>query len=240
MIVLDFDWTLLDCNSDTWVVEKLGASALMNSLHRTLPWTQLMDRMMKELHDAGRSMEDIDQCLQQAPIHPAMVSAIKSAAAIGCELQIVSDANSYFINKILHSYDLHHYFPDKNIHTNLAFVAENGALHVVPFHAADEQLPPHGCNLCPPNMCKGLILNSIQGKTTSGSTRREVIYIGDGGGDFCPSLQLQKGDHVLARKGFPLLKRLQENQNVVKATVHVWSSASDVEAILSDLLQFES
>lgn len=167
---------------------------------------------------------------------------------------------------------------------------------------------------------QGLILNSIQGKATSGSTRREVIYIGDGGGDFCPSLQLQKGDHVLARKGwepssmnsnlwgssetqpsthvlhgrdaalegtqqffssvffsgvgfqlchcihfyissstyclflfqtflllsievdgrFPLLKRLQENQNVVKATVHVWSSASDVEAILSDLLQFES
>jgi hypothetical protein len=42
MIVLDFDWTLLDCNSDTWVVEKLGASALMNSLHHTLPWTQLM------------------------------------------------------------------------------------------------------------------------------------------------------------------------------------------------------
>ncbi len=39
---------------------------------------------------------------------------------------------------------------------------------------------------------------------------------------------------------FPLLKRLQENQNVVKATVHVWTSASDVEAILSDLLQFES
>jgi pyridoxal phosphate phosphatase PHOSPHO2 len=48
---------------------------------------------------------------------------------------------------------------------------------------------------------QGLILNSIQGKATSGSTRREVIYIGDGGGDFCPSLQLQKGDHVLARKG---------------------------------------
>jgi pyridoxal phosphate phosphatase PHOSPHO2 len=43
MIVLDFDWTLLDCNSDTWVVEKLGASALMNSLHHTLPWTQLMN-----------------------------------------------------------------------------------------------------------------------------------------------------------------------------------------------------
>lgn len=49
---------------------------------------------------------------------------------------------------------------------------------------------------------QGLILNSIQGKATSGSTRREVIYIGDGGGDFCPSLQLQKGDHVLARKGW--------------------------------------
>ena len=42
LIVFDFDWSLIDCNSDTWVVDKLGASNLMRSLRHILPWTQLM------------------------------------------------------------------------------------------------------------------------------------------------------------------------------------------------------
>lgn len=29
-----------------------------------------------------------------------------------------------------------------------------------------------------------------------------MIYVGDGGGDFCPSLRLLDGDHVLARNRY--------------------------------------
>lgn len=42
LVVFDFDWSLIDCNSDTWVVEKLGAMERMKSFQETLPWTQLM------------------------------------------------------------------------------------------------------------------------------------------------------------------------------------------------------
>jgi hypothetical protein len=42
LIVFDFDWSLIDCNSDTWVVDKLGAMERMTSFQGTLPWTQLM------------------------------------------------------------------------------------------------------------------------------------------------------------------------------------------------------
>lgn len=42
LVVFDFDWSLIDCNSDTWVVEKLGAMERMKSFRDTLPWTQLM------------------------------------------------------------------------------------------------------------------------------------------------------------------------------------------------------
>ena len=42
VIVFDFDWSLIDCNSDTWVVEKLGGGDIMKLLVHTLPWTQLM------------------------------------------------------------------------------------------------------------------------------------------------------------------------------------------------------
>ena len=42
VIIFDFDWTLIDDNSDTFVVEQLGARDLMMSLRKEMPWTQLM------------------------------------------------------------------------------------------------------------------------------------------------------------------------------------------------------
>lgn len=42
LIIFDFDWSLIDCNSDTWVVDKLGAMERMKPLMEVLPWTQLM------------------------------------------------------------------------------------------------------------------------------------------------------------------------------------------------------
>jgi pyridoxal phosphate phosphatase PHOSPHO2 len=44
LLVFDFDWTLIDDNSDTYVVDRLGAKDLMLSLRAQMPWTQLMVR----------------------------------------------------------------------------------------------------------------------------------------------------------------------------------------------------
>lgn len=143
----------------------------------------------------------------------------------------MSDANSYFIKEILERHGLQEYF--SQVHTNPAHVDDSGALRVLPFHPKDT---PHGCKLCPLNMCKGLILDSIR-KGSSETLKRRVIYVGDGGGDYCPSLRLVRGDHVLARQGFPLSKRLTTNTDLVQATVHEWTSAKDVERLFRELLR---
>lgn len=230
LIVFDFDWSLIDCNSDTWVVDKLGAMERMKSFQGTLPWTQLMDRMMTELHNDGRTLEDIDRCLQMCPMEQEMVTSVKFAAELGCELQVVSDANSHFIKVILKRHGLEQYFSE--VHTNPAHVAESGALRVLPFHPEDQ---PHGCKLCPPNMCKGLILDGIR-LGASEVPKKRIVYIGDGGGDYCPSLRLVDGDHVLARHGFPLAKCLKVNMGFVKATIHDWTIAKDIERLFRILL----
>jgi hypothetical protein len=67
-----------------------------------------------------------------------------------CSLHIVSDANSYFISTILRAHNLADCF--SSVHTNPAEFDPSGALRVLPFHP--QALPPHGCLLCPPNMCK--------------------------------------------------------------------------------------
>lgn len=38
---------------------------------------------MEELHLQGKTIQDIENCLNRVPLHPQIISAIKSAHALG-------------------------------------------------------------------------------------------------------------------------------------------------------------
>ncbi|KAG8495548.1 hypothetical protein CXB51_013361 [Gossypium anomalum] len=175
VVVFDFDRTLIDGDSDSWVVTEMGLSDLFHQLRSTLPWNSLMDRMMKELHSRGETTDDIAECLKKTPVHPRIAAAIKAAHAFGCDLRILSDANQFFIEKILEHHDLLGCF--SKIYTNPTFVDEEGRLRIFPYH--DSTLSPHGCSLCPSNLCKGQVLNNVQASAPE-SERQNFIYLGDG------------------------------------------------------------
>lgn len=40
-------------------------------------------RMMTELHNRGKTIEDIEECLKKVPLHPSIASSIESAHAFG-------------------------------------------------------------------------------------------------------------------------------------------------------------
>ena len=42
VVVFDFDKTIIDVDSDNWVVDALGATDLFNQLLPTMPWNSLM------------------------------------------------------------------------------------------------------------------------------------------------------------------------------------------------------
>ena len=98
VVVFDFDRMLIDDNSDRWVVTQMGLTSLFNKLRSTLPWNSLMDRMMRELH------------------------------SLGCDLRIISDANQFFIAKILDHHGLVGCF--LQIITNPSFVDDEGRLRI--------------------------------------------------------------------------------------------------------------
>lgn len=228
VVVFDFDKTIIDCDSDNWVVEQFGLTDLFYQLMPTLPWNVLMDRMMEELHSQGRTTEDIAECLKRVPLHPKTISAIQSAHALGCELRILSDANHFFIEAILKHNGLVDCFLE--INTNPVLVDEEGRLRILPFH--DFVSSPHGCHLCPPNMCKGLVIESIR----SNNDKKRFIYIGDGKGDFCPTTKLNEEDHVMPKKKYPLWEKIRSNSLLVKAEVHEWSDGEELERILLQLV----
>ncbi|XP_058103434.1 inorganic pyrophosphatase 2-like [Magnolia sinica] len=96
------------------------------------------------------AMKEIAECLKRVPLHPQIITAIKSAMLLGCDLRIVSDANVCFIETILKQHGLFDYFSE--INTNPTFIDEDGKFRILPYH--DCASSPHGCDLCPPIMCK--------------------------------------------------------------------------------------
>lgn len=229
VVVFDFDRTIIDWDSDDWVITKLGAADAFQRLRPTMRWNPLMDRMMAELHARGKTPEDIRDCLRSAPLDTHVVSAVKKAAALGCDLKVVSDANTFFIETVLAHHGVLGCFSE--IVTNPASVDADGRLRISPFH--DPASAPHGCSLCPDNMCKGKILGRIQ--ATGSDKKRRFIYIGDGKGDYCPSLKLGEGDHVMARENYPLWHLICDNKQLLKAEVHPWNSGEELEKTLLKL-----
>ncbi|KAL2930187.1 Thiamine phosphate phosphatase-like protein [Bienertia sinuspersici] len=80
-----------------------------------------------------------------------------------------------------------------------------------------------------------MILNHIQSLAGEYGNNR-TIYIGDGGGDYCPCLKLGENDHVMPRKKFPLWERIHSNPSIVKATVNEWSNEGELETTLLHLI----
>ncbi|PIA39864.1 hypothetical protein AQUCO_02600371v1 [Aquilegia coerulea] len=196
-----------------------------------MPWNTVMDTMMKELHSQGITIDNIADGLKSAPMHSSTIATIKAAYALGCDLRIVSDANVFFIETILKHHRLIDCFSE--INTNPSFVDEVGRLRILPYH--DFNISSHGCGICPPNMCKGPVVERIMASALADGKKR-FIYLGDGKGDFCPSTKLREEDFMMPRKDYPVWELMCSNPLLVKAGVHEWSSWEDEERILLHLI----
>ncbi|KAL6604624.1 hypothetical protein ACP70R_043051 [Stipagrostis hirtigluma subsp. patula] len=246
LVVFDFDKTIVGCDSDNWVVDALAATHRFDELLRHLPWNTAIDTMLGELHAQGKSIDDIKAPLRAAPLSPHVVAAIKSAHALGCELRILSDANAFFIDTILHHHGLAAYF--SGMDTNPAHVDADGRLRIGPYHEFRDAATGHGCALptCPPNMCKGKVMERIlreeeeeaaSATAGKGRRRRAVVYLGDGRGDYCPSLKLREGDYVMPRAGYPVWDLVVDSPP--RAAVRGWASFEDLARVLLAIVDGE-
>ncbi|KAG3164938.1 hypothetical protein PI126_g4867 [Phytophthora idaei] len=236
LVVFDYDWSLINDNSDTFIFQKLYPELLATLRERrtTRPsWTKIMDDMLGVLAEdkPDISPDMIRDTVARVPIQSHMLDALRLAAEIhSADVKIVSDANSVYIESML---ELHGLTQDvSEVITNPAsFEAlENGRsrLHVRPYHG--EAGEAHGCEWCPTNMCKGRIVDILR----SAHPYTSVLYVGDGSGDFCAATHLTKSDVVFARadeadgRSYGLQKRLDSYPKLVEASVVPWSTGDDI------------
>jgi len=80
-------------------------------------------------------------------------------------------------------------------------------------------------------MCKGDELDGYLAAKGGRETFRRIVYVGDGGNDFCPLLRMGEGDSTLVRKGFELderVKREGEGRGL-KVEVKLWEQAWEID-----------
>jgi pyridoxal phosphate phosphatase PHOSPHO2 len=229
-VVWDYDHSLIPDNSDTFIPKMLAPGRALDALFanpRALPWTELIGQVLSHLHSVGVTAAQIAAASAAMPFDAEVHTAIAELAARGARQSILSDANTLYISTFLARHGLTAHFAD--VHTNPATVAADGGL--VRLAPAVPPGAPHGCALCPPNLCKGAVLRRWRAAAAPAAA---WLYVGDGGGDVCACLQLGAGDVVFARAGFPLAKALQGRHAAgLRAALRLWASGGELRAGLA-------
>ena len=239
LVVWDFDWSLVNENSDTYLIERLDSSSrrimkMVDQRESSMGWTELMDAAVGELHAEGRTPEALKEALATIPILDGAKAAVAAAAAVEAPTQqrILSDANTVYIETILERRGFASGTFAAVVTNAGAFDEATGRLHIRPHQPAGRS---HGCKLCPPNLCKGKVLDAWLATEVA---PERIIYVGDGGGDYCPATRLRPEDVLLARRSphDGLLRRCRRDPSAVRAQVVEWDEAADGESLRHGLV----
>ena len=189
-------------------------------------WNLFMQAVFRHMHSHGVTQKDYDRRLEGIPFVDGMKDCLHGLQALGGEVIIISDSNSYFISHILEYNDLGGVF--HTVYTNPAEFDGAGLLTMRPFHVNAD------CALSGPNLCKGKVLKEhVRKRLEEDNVEFGFVgYAGDGGNDFCPmSGALGQGDLALPRDDglrFSIMRHIRECKEGLKAEVVAWNSGAEV------------
>ncbi|KAI8907323.1 phosphatase phospho-type [Gorgonomyces haynaldii] len=223
LVALDFDFTVIDEDSDHYIFKQLSPPLFekLEALQGKIQWTDLMNQLLQEVQDLGKTQEDMNSVLETIPFDPAMKRAFEHFSRLS-KVVIISDANTFYIDVITRA---------KGIHPYISQVITNPAILEKRVSIKRHTVEPHGCPKCAVNLCKG---RELERYIQEHGPFERVIYGGDGRNDFCPSTRLRKSDLVLVRSNRALDKMLKDPhiRDQIQAQVEFWETASDFESLI--------
>ena len=229
LLAFDFDETVCDENTCMSVYKMIGEGRkeVWNGIQRGA-WHLFMHKVFARLQSDRVPLQQIRDMLEDVPLVHGMMELFEyiKENKHWYDCIVISNATTFIINSIIDRHDMRPAI-DK-IYTNPTIYVD-GMLGVDACHS-------HSHELCPPNMCKGTILmDYVQEQKNNNVFYKMVCFIGDGGNDFCPSVQLKTNDLIFARRGYSLDKRIAahfQSGETIDARVALWDSGMEILRII--------
>ena len=221
MILWDFDFSLwMEDNTDTIVLKSLAPDVYASLKEkRTQPWTELMDECLGKLQEKGIDELQIRKYFASMPFQNAAI------VRRFCNVKhvIVSDANTMYIDALVEAHLGSNSFDA--IFSNETYRKDHSGLLGIRAHHE------HHCPTCPKNLCKSKVVAEYL-KSSSRSFDR-IIYVGDGGNDFCP-IQNNASIIAFARQDFKLSRLLAEAK---RENVFTWATHQELMDLFEQVLK---
>ena len=216
LFVWDFDWTVINCNSDEYIPASfIGSDEMERRLramikqHGPEKWHDCVADLINDcMTESKATKQDVLNVAASMPYLVDIRGALEDIANNDkCGQAIISDGNDEFIKSFLKRNDMGSYF-SRGIETNFGIWDNNKdddndnttmAKEIFSVVHQSTKYGGHSCAKCPPNLCKTQVLLDVLSRETQ---RPRVVYIGDGSNDVCPAINvLEEGDVLLARRG---------------------------------------
>lgn len=227
LAAFDFDHTICDDNSDIVARKLISTDKIPDTVKRMYQadnWNAYMGKIFELLNTNDIDVKTIKGAINQIPSVTGVDILLSELHSRNCEIIIISDANSLFIEWWLKHKGLSHTV--KKIFSNPATIEEE-MLKIKMYHLQDY------CKLSSKNLCKGQILDDyISKRSLEGINFERIIYVGDGRNDLCPILRLSEKDLAFPRIGYTLVnilkKSADDESQQVKAEIIPWETGNDI------------
>ena len=138
------------------------------------------------------------------------------------DIIVISDSNTFQAHHALKYFELDRYV--SAVFSQPLDLSENGQFVFSDLKSTWKAPCQYGGR----NVCKGQVLMDY-----AGDKYQKILYIGDGGNDFCPAMTLSENDVVMPRKDFKLDMKLQDKN--CKAEVKTWNNGQEILAFLQNV-----
>ncbi|POM69616.1 Pyridoxal phosphate phosphatase [Phytophthora palmivora] len=234
LVLFTFDNTLVDVDSNLHIAQQLDATlanAVWTKYDQQVDRAKVMDQFLVQLAEKCPQVScvDIRNAAQRLPYNHHMVDAIRLAVDdFGATCKIVSDSTVFGVQSFVQHVGLADRVSE--VVANPTHFENGGkVLRVRPYQG--DHVAPHKCARCPKNLCKGAVVEQILQQ----HRYSRVLFVGEGDGDFCPSMKLAMDDVVFARADeVGLLPLLNENPDQIQAHIRQWEKGEDILAYFRD------
>ena len=236
LLIFDFDETIVDQDSE---YEQANMTLSKEEYHKIVEMDKIdyydtFNYFFKRMKEIGLTLKDINSNLEKLKLSPNMKDLFdylrKNKSKY--EMIILSGDIDYSIKHVLKYHGFLDLFDDFIL--NKTEIQDENSERLI-FVPRDQF--PHSCDLCISSQCKGLELKKYLEKNQN-KKYNKIIFVCDGGNDFCPSKKiLKKGDIVFPRVEHGLCRKLFDQKliNELECDVFPWKSADEIVSKLKGL-----